>query len=122
MNREDTLRKIKKPDWHMLLLNSFHTNTSGALDHWFKEHVEPLNAAINDAVSVTGYLNGGGNFIINGHRDDSYRALLLDVRAIKKEEPEDILKDIVGRKYDGEPFRDIFLELKERSQAVLGEE
>lgn len=125
--------KIEKPDWERYLSILGNSVTCNRLDNWFKEHVEPVNKMFEGGVEVYKDTNPSLNqyeeqceeWRLFDTRYTSHKALLINIQPIKKESPEDVLRDYI--KYDQridarEGLDDDIRKIFERAKRALGME
>lgn len=126
--------RIEKPDWSKLMDHRMNPNghtLSQAQVQWlneaWQECVEPINKMLEAGVEVSGLQSekdGAWTFTTPREmKPNSYprthRALLINVQEIKKETPEDVLRDYMALS-ESYPQKD-WEELEARAKKVLGE-
>jgi len=101
------MKKIKRPDWKYIFRYYKHELTEYAISElniWFDQNIEPLNEIIENAIHVKGEYRKDRAFSDeNGWAFDqsfattrtTHKALLINIRPIKKETAEDVLRDII---------------------------
>ena len=101
------IKRIERPDWGQLINQNCRCGSCTVdwnnLIHWFAAEVKPMNKLIEDATPVYGRDDGQSSFwsLFSG-RESTHRAYLIDVRPIKQESAEDVLRDIISKWDDSE--------------------
>ena len=118
--------KIERPDW-LVLMRPDRTDPDSyfkksEFDEWFDKHVEPINKMLEEGVEV--YNDETLSDTIWAYdmrpefvKDQTRKALLINIQPIVKETAEDVLSDILNADWD-----DLGSDLHDRAKAVLGEE
>jgi hypothetical protein len=122
------IKKIERPDWIKLWAKpGDYCNT---YDEWFDKHVKPINDELDKAVVVYNDIRGpekGHQKYWTRYKDDktlreqSYKALLINIEPIKQETCADVLRAII---HDSEKMGDYVLTPQEidRAKAAIDRE
>jgi len=104
--------KIKRPDW-----DEFNVDKSYSLNQlndWFDEYIEPVNKMLGGGIEV--YVGDSGIWTHDHDGVKTTKALLIDIKLIKRETAEDVLRELI---YKGTPRTQHQKEIWERAKAVL---
>ena len=116
------LVKIERPDW-LVLMRLDRTDPDSyfkksEFDEWFDKHVEPINKMLEEGVEV--YNDETLSDTIWAYdmrpefvKDQTRKALLINIQPIVKETAEDVLRDILNADWD-----DLGSDLHDRAKAV----
>lgn len=83
------IKEIPKPGW----FNSGGTITVSSVEHWFDQHIEPLNQMLRDGLEVSFRQDeSGGRYFEDLNRNDTHKAYLIGIEPLKKETREERLE------------------------------
>lgn len=130
--------RIEKPDWRAPFgIKVADSMLPIILNGWFQSKVEPINKMLAEGVAVNAFKitetmtdsekQSVGMWTCGEWDDgrDTHKALLINIKPIKKETAEDVLRDIVGLLDPGcnlEGSKEYRIKQWKRAKAVLEEE
>ena len=121
--------KIIRPDWYSRYGHRSHEVGLNDLNNWFQdwfsENVKPINKMLSEGVEVYSTTHTGHGKTWNSAQvmDDTHTALLINIRPVKKETAEDVLREFIEEAehwFDGNSC-DIKPSLVKRAKAALGD-
>lgn len=116
------MKIIERPDWKENL--SLTPKELNFLMSWFDKNLQgKVVVDLKDAVEVKGFLDDDGEWHLGTEKEesvlDTHTGLVVNIKPIKKETAEDVLRDLLNKAESNEEY--FLVDYLDRAKAVLDE-